>query len=91
MYELEHTSGPLPTAGCHYKQFKKLRLESFTLIIERHSSSDCYCLTKENLVLQILNIIVGTKDEILIIGKCFLSYNSFYSYPIESKIYTFLK
>lgn len=57
IYELEHTSGPVPTAGYHYKQFKKLCFEFFSLTIERHSSADRYCLTKENLVLKILNII----------------------------------
>lgn len=85
LYELEHIFGPLSTTGFHYKQFKKLRFEFFTLTIKRHSSADCYCLTKDNLVLQILNIVVGLEGEILIIGKYFLSYDSFYSYPIESK------
>lgn len=85
LYKLEHICGPLPTIGCYYKQFKKLRFKFFTLTIKRHSSADCYCLTKDNLILQILNIIVGLDGEILIIGKYFLSYDSFYSYLIESK------
>lgn len=66
------------------KQLKKLVFKNFQFMIKSYSSADCYCLLDDGFVVEIHNIEQSDK-QIFILGKCFLSYKSFYKYPIDSK------
>lgn len=85
--EYEHVLGPLINSN-HYnwkKQLKKFYFNNITLTIYSYNNSDCYCsLVNGNIVVQIHNIVVITKDQIYIIGKQFLEYIDLYSYPRKS-------
>jgi len=61
---------------------KKLSFHSVTFLID--SNADCYCLIKENILIKILNII-KLNNNIFLIGKRFVSCDSLYKYPFDSK------
>lgn len=85
-YQLEHFNGPLlhTTDNCSYKQYKKIHANNVCYAINLHSNADSYCLI-DDIVVQIYNILVSDKQETMIIGKHFKSYESAYTYPLDSK------
>lgn len=86
--DYEHRNGPLPTLHTHviHKQYKKIHCTNFILAIFSHSSADSYCSTNDGVIIQIHNILLTSKNCIFVLAKQFLTYDSFYSYPIESSL-----
>lgn len=81
---MEHNKGPL-LDNVSGRQYKKLNLSLFTLTIHEHSTADCYFLSKNSEVVQVLNIICK-EENIWVIGKKFIHCNStFYKYPFDSE------
>lgn len=81
---MEHHNGPLTFGISVCSQFKKLSLKNCILSIFSYNSSDSYCITKENYVVQIHNIL-KVNNKILILGKKYNEYDSFFTYPQNSK------
>lgn len=95
-YTFEHLLGPIPNFinKCNCKQFKKLTHPDFVLKIYSYSKADAYCLLNENIVIEIHNIITvpdSSNNDVFIVGKQFKSYESFYTYPFESKYLSICK
>lgn len=81
-----HNSGPLLGFHTDVTQYKKLQLNGFSLTISSHSFADCHVLLNFKLF-QIDNIVQYNKlGGIFIIGKSYLSQESFYTYPIKSDL-----
>lgn len=80
----EHEDGPLLPLLFACKQFKQVVFNGFKLSGQKYSKSNSYCITKEEKVIQIHNII-SIGSDINIVGMEFLSYDSLYTYPIDSK------
>lgn len=83
---MEHASGPICQGIPILKQYAKLNFGDSKFCTKNHSSSDSYFLTSDNSVVQIENILLSTNSKILILGRQFTSSESFYNYPIDSKI-----
>lgn len=81
---MQHVSGPVLCEFNTCKQFKKLMLNSFMFCIHSHSVANSYSLTKDNRVVEIHNIILDSENSTFILGKQFLSYKSYYTYPFDS-------
>lgn len=81
---MQHVSGPVLCESNICKQFKKLMLNSFMFCINSHSVANSYSLTKDNIVVEIHNIILDSENSTFILGKQFLSYKSYYTYPFDS-------
>lgn len=79
----KHWEGPTLTYT-GFSQYVKICLEKMTFTIFNYSAKNSYCMSKENKVLQIHNILVDSNGEIIFICKEFLSYKSLFSYPFES-------
>ncbi|KAB0795060.1 hypothetical protein PPYR_11899 [Photinus pyralis] len=81
-----HDSGPVPPqiAADNCKQFLKCFHKGFEICVHSYSKANSYCITNKGKVLQIQNIIL-MQDNILIVGKFFQTYNSIYTYPLNSK------
>lgn len=83
----EHNNGPLlKNMTLHCRQYKQLMYKDCTFSLFSHSPSNSYFLTNNSQIIQIQNIILNRKNEVNIIGKKFLSYESLYTYPICSKM-----
>lgn len=67
------------------KQFKKFLFGDSTISTNSYSSANSYCLMRNNILVQIQNIIVINTQEAFIVGKYFTSYDSLYKYPLDSK------
>lgn len=70
-----------------YKQFKKLVFQSCTYCTCNYSIGNSYCKVGD-VIVQIHNILENSDTgEIMITGKRFRNYKSFYSYPVNSTIF----
>lgn len=83
---MQHTIGSLLSGLRICKQYKKLVYKKCIFCISSYSLPDAYLLTKGNKVIRIDNIIINSENETFLLGKQFQSYNSFYNYPINSKL-----
>lgn len=85
-YEYEHNLGPLLSSlsliNC--KQFKKVIFHDFTFLIYAYSTPNSYFLSKQNVVVQIHNIVIS-KEGTKLLGKKFASYEPLYYYPFSSR------
>lgn len=84
-FEQPHDMGPI--LHCHGQQYKKIQTSN---IMFRLKSGDSYCLTKDNEVVKIENIVKCTKN-IYLIGRKFIEQRNFFVYPFSSSclnIYT---
>ncbi|XP_031328433.1 uncharacterized protein LOC116159566 isoform X1 [Photinus pyralis] len=82
---MEHQLGPILNINFE-KQYKKIQINDFTLSIKSHCSADSYFITKNGLVVEICNFLYNPNSNITILGKEYKCYQSFYSYPIDSKL-----
>lgn len=57
-----------------------------TFCIRSYSIADSYFITKDKRVVQIENIILNSENETLLLAREFTSYDSFYYYPLDSKL-----
>lgn len=83
---MEHIEGPLLHRVPVYKQYKKISFKDCMFSISNYSLSDSYFLTKENKVIRIDNITLNSENTTLLLGKEFQFYDTFYNYPIDSKL-----
>ncbi|KAB0791928.1 hypothetical protein PPYR_12999 [Photinus pyralis] len=80
----EHNLGPLlDNIDNNAIQFKKVYIKDFMLTCISYSVANCFCYI-DNSVIQIHNIL-KCNNSLTIIGKEFLSIQSMYFYPIDSK------
>lgn len=84
MHFMQHTTGPLLSGLNIHKQYKKLIYKKCLFCISGYSLSDSYLLTNENKVIRIENI--TNSENNIFASKKIPVYNSFYNYPIESKL-----
>lgn len=86
LHSMEHHCGSLPenyeTTSC--KQFKMLNFGNFILCSYSYSKADAYCLIKHSILVVVQNII-KTESDTIIVGNQFNKYDSLYDYPLESK------
>ncbi|XP_070152508.1 uncharacterized protein [Polyergus mexicanus] len=85
IHAVEDNLTPLPEKfrSVFCKQFKKFKHGDFTITTHSYSSVNSYCLMKNNMLIQIQNVI--SLQEIFVVGKYFTSYDSLYKYPLDSK------
>lgn len=80
----EHENDPvLPQFILLCKQFRQMAFNGFKLSCQKYSKANSYCIIKEKKVVEVQNII--SIDSNITIGMEFLSFNSSYTYPIDSK------
>lgn len=86
IHSIEHNSGQFPEKfrNVFCKQFKQIKHGDFTICTNSHSSANSYCLMRNNILVQVQNIIV-TSQETFIVGRYFTAYDSLYKYPLDSK------
>lgn len=82
---IQHDNGPILNNINVLQQFKKISNINYILCIHSHCNADSYFLSKINEVVQIINIILTTNGSTKLIGKKYVSFNSFYLYPFDSK------
>jgi len=82
---LEHNNGPLLNIINIFKQFKKISIRDYVLSTYSHCFADSHFLNKNNEVVQINNIILTTNGSTKLIGKQYISSESLYLYPFDSK------
>ncbi|XP_077270983.1 uncharacterized protein LOC143902160 isoform X1 [Temnothorax americanus] len=82
---LEHNNGPLLSVINIFKQFKKISIRDYVLSTYSHCFADSHFLSKNNEVVQINNIILTTNGSTKLIGKQYISSESLYLYPFDSK------
>lgn len=83
---LEHMTGPVIENIAISKQFKKLVHNTVVYFSNSYKSSDSYFISKTGKIVQIENIIVTSNNKTVLLGREFLTYKSFYNYPIESSL-----
>lgn len=88
LLSLDYSSGPLPDNGIFtYKMFRKVIYNNFTFYVWQYRPADCYCYVKGKKILQLHNILLRCHDNtVLLYGKEFLNYYSYYIYPYNSDI-----
>ncbi|CAH1102780.1 unnamed protein product [Psylliodes chrysocephalus] len=80
----EHFDGPLPYEYHIFTQYKKMYCNNgMTISISPYNSENCYCLLKDNSIVQINNIITHDYCTFLVC-KSFSVYKSLYTYPFPS-------
>lgn len=84
---LEYNTGPFPRgSNIIYRQYRKIKYKNFLFCVNSYRVSDSYCLLKNNTLLQIDNILVRIHDDVVVLyGRHFESYSSFYTYPFASE------
>ncbi len=81
----EHSLGPLPCGDYRRsRQFKKLICNYFLLTTHDHSHADCYCMLKDQSVIEILNILSKEDCSVAIVGRKFTTVTDLYTYPWKS-------
>lgn len=84
LYLSEHTAGPVILGNNKSHLYKTILLKETQLSIKCHSIANCYCITVDNKVIQIENIIRDTENKCFLIAREYMQYESLYSYPFES-------
>lgn len=81
---LEHYSGPTLRNTKVLNQYKKMIYKEFSLTIYNFSVADCYCLSKNGILIEIHNLGVTDGSIPVVIGKRFRFYDNFFKYPVDS-------
>lgn len=85
VFKNEHTQGPL-LDNLTEPQYKIVLLQNTT--IKTRSIADRFILTKDNNVMEVLNIAyTNTTNEAVLVGKVFLTKLPFYEKPLSSTIF----
>lgn len=86
LFKLEHNSGPLINNEFSCKQYKKFVYFDVEFCINSYSFADSYCMSKQNDIIQIQNVVLSSTGDSMLVGKKFLSCKSLYNYPIQSDL-----
>lgn len=78
-FEQRHEMGP--TLNCQGEQYKKIRTCNKIFCVR---SSDAYCLTKSNEIVEIVNIIKSNDGETYLIGRQLKEKSNLFLYPFPS-------
>lgn len=83
----EHIQGPILKDNMingRYFQYKKIILTNYVLTNNSYSVANSFCITSQDVVIEIHNII-KCNNKCLLVGKEFLSKEQLYNYPFDSK------